>query len=198
MDMKLKNQGLLPQSIKYGKENGKISLFVGMYFVLFLTIILYASLQIERFRAASLYLEDALAASNLGAALVNLREYGKTHKILVPEAETCYEMYQYMLSQNLNLYGYNEPLPESFIEGRVTIASFIIYNVDGQVVTEYFYPKMGTSGVRQTSLSEAYAPNGVKIENTSIYSEVKFKVKCFPGLLVEAHKGKLVDIVGDN
>ncbi len=196
--MKLWNQGLLQQSIKCGKESGKVSLFVGMYFVLFLTVILYASLQIERFRAASLYLEDALAASNLGAATVNLREYGRTHKILVPEPDICYETYQYMLSQNLNLYGNSEPLPESLMEGRVTIASFLIYNVDEGVVTAYSFSEQGDCDMRQLPLSEAYAPNGVKIESTSIYSEVKFKVKYFPGLYVEAHKGKLVDIVGED
>ena len=45
------------------------------------------------------------------------------------------------------------------------------------------------------TLGSVRAPNGVMVESTGIYSEIVYRVKGFPGIETDAHKGKLVDIV---
>ena len=64
-------------------ESGQIGWTVGVGFLLFLGVLLSACMQMEVFRASSQYMEDALAASNLAAAVVDVEEYGISHKLLI-------------------------------------------------------------------------------------------------------------------
>jgi hypothetical protein len=53
---------------------------------------------------------------------------------------------------------------------------------------------MGNETYESVSLGNAFAPNGVKIETTGVYSEISFPVDGFFGVSVNARKGKLVDV----
>ena len=178
-------------------EQGKISFFVGLYFALFFAVILYASIQIQRMRAASLYLEDALAASNLGAAMVDLREYGRSHQILVESPEKSYETFQRLLRKNLNLDENFLPMSGTVLGDKVEIRSFAVYNVEPDKLTEYYFDKHGNVYVTDFPKDMFYAPNWQIVEYTSIYSEVETRVECFPGIYVKAKKGKLVEVVNE-
>ena len=68
--MGLKKKECLLQST----ESGQIGWALGLWFMLFLGILLCVILQLEVFRASSQYLEDALAASNLAAAVIDVEE----------------------------------------------------------------------------------------------------------------------------
>ena len=70
------------EKIFAGKEGGQTGGMAGLFITLFLGVMLCAVLQLEHYRAASLYLEDALAASNLASAVVDVQEYGISHNIL--------------------------------------------------------------------------------------------------------------------
>ena len=69
-------------------EKGQVSWTGGIWILLFLTIVLSGCLQVALFRCSSQYLEDALAASNLAAAVIDVEEYGTTHMIKLEDCET--------------------------------------------------------------------------------------------------------------
>ena len=62
--MNLKKKRFLLRST----ESGQIGWTAGLFFLLFLGVLLCAFLQMEVFRSSSHYLEDALALSNLASA----------------------------------------------------------------------------------------------------------------------------------
>lgn len=177
------------------KENGQVNWVVGLFLVLFVAVLLLASIQAERFQAVSLYTEDALAASNLASALVDLEEYGISGRILIAEPEAAYRKYREALRENLNLNEEWIGTEGSVITGPVTVESYIVYNMDDEGVLAY---RFGPEGKAQEEMhGTVMAPNGIRIENTSVYSEISFVVDVIPGLAVQAHKGKLVDVAAD-
>lgn len=178
-------------------EPGQVNLAVGLFLTLFLVVYLFACLQTERFRAASLYMEDALATSNLASALVDLEQYGIAHKILIAEPVRAYQIYQNALKNNLNLDDTWNGRQDGVIRGRVTIENYTVYNVDGTRVLVYRFGPDGAT-VWEEVLGAAFAPNGLLIENTSVYSEISFPVEICRGVQVTARKGKLADIAAGN
>ena len=182
---------------KLKRESGQVNWVMGLFLTLFLAVYLFASLQTERFRTAALYMEDALATSNLASALVDLEQYGIAHKILIGDPDRAYQIYRTALQNNLNLDASWTGRQEGVIQGRVTIENYTVYNVDGNKVWVYKFEPEGAS-VREEALGVVRAPNGLLIENTSVYSEISFPVEVYRGLQVTARKGKLVDIAASN
>lgn len=167
----------------------------GLFLTLFLAILLCCGLQLQIYRASSLYLEDALAASNLASALIDLEEYGISHTLQIENPMEAYAVYREALKENLGLDNNWECANRGLISGKVTVESYIIYNVKGTTVKIY---DIGADGRMQEGmgyLGTLAAPNGVMIESTGVYSEISFPAESFLGSVVEAHKGKLVDVV---
>lgn len=177
------------------REKGQIGWSVGLFSLLFLAIFLCVLLQIEYFRMISLYLEDTLAASNLASAVVDIEEFGITNKIIIKDSDTAYERYRRAVKGNLNLNEAWEGQEGGMIQGLVRIVNYIVYNVDGGEVTIYRYDENGLMTSWKDSIGNAAAPNGIRIESTSIYSEIAFTVKGLMGMEIQAHKGNLADIV---
>lgn len=59
----------------------------------------------------------------------------------------------------------------------------------------YSYDKNGVATNWQESLGNVVAPNGKEVVATSVYSEIRFRVRGFLGTDVEAYKGNLADVV---
>ena len=176
------------------KEQAQVSWIVGLFLALFLAVFLMAIMQVERFHTVSLYTEDALAASNLASALIDLEEYGVSHRILIVQPTEAYGRYQWALKENLNLNGEWLGSEESVISGPVTVENYTVYNVEGDKVRGYRFGAGGESAWEE-NLGVAKAPNGIGIENTSVYSEISFEVMVVPGIGVRVRKGNLVDVV---
>ena len=68
-------------SFLYRKDCGQIGWSVGFFFLVYLSVLMFAILSLEELRFSSDYLEDALAASNLASAIVDLEEYGISHTL---------------------------------------------------------------------------------------------------------------------
>ena len=177
-------------------ESGQISWTMGLLLTLLLAVYLFASLQTQRFRTASLYMEDALAASNLASAVVDYEEYGISHVIRIADPERSYGVYQNALRGNLNLDENFRGNAGGVICGNVTIENYTVYNVDGLTVSIHEFTPEGET-IREERLGAAKAPNGLLIEFTSIYSEISFPLEVIHGVEVIARKGKLVDIAGN-
>ncbi len=182
--------------IRLKQYEGQVQWCVGFFWVLFLGIVLCVQLQVRSYRSASLYLEDALAASNLASAVIDLQEYGKTHTIWIADPQEAYELYCDAVRGNLQLTEQWEGINRSLISGRVVVENYTVYNVKSGKVTVYSVDSDGQMKVREGLLGEIQAPNGAVIESTSVYSEISFPIEGIFGISVMAHKGKLVDVVG--
>lgn len=197
--MSLKREGCQQRNINSRqsiKDQGQIEWVVGPFFVLLLGILAYTQLQLASWRSTAAYLEDALAASNLAAALIDVKEYGKTNKVCIHDEEMAYSIFLDAVQDNLQLDAEWECANPALISGPVEIMDFVIYNVDKNKIEAV---RVGANGLVKErwkgTLGQLRAPNGVLVEHTGIYSEISFPVEGFGGMTVQAHKGKLVDIV---
>lgn len=189
--MRLMKKGCLLQST----ESGQIGWTIGFWVLLFLGVLLCALLQMDVFRSSSRYMEDALAASNLAAAVVDVEEYGISHQIRIDDPHMARERCMTAMKDNLGLDDNWECANESLISGPVRMVNFTVYNVSGNDVEIYSFDENGMLSSGREMLGQVNAPNGVPIEATGIYSEIFYRVKGFPGMEVDAQKGKLVDVV---
>lgn len=189
--MNLKKRECLLQNT----ESGQIGWAAGLWFLLFAGILLCAFLQLEMFRSSSRYMEDALAASNLAAAVIDVEEYGISHAIKIDDPQEARKRYMTAIKGNLNLDDKWECANKELISGPVNIDNFTVYNVSGNVVEIYSYDENGVLSSRQGTLGQVKAPNGIAVESTGIYSEISYSIRGMLGVEVEAHKGKLVDVV---
>lgn len=194
--MRLK-RGVFPlQSIKR-RDSGQVEWVTGLFLMLILMVALYSRLQMMSWHSTAVYMEDALAASNLASAVIDLEEYGRTHKIRIKNEREAFAVYQEALKANLGLDEQWTCRNKGLIEGTVIITNYTIYHVNGEKVESI---RMGRTGDvlerREGRLGEVNAPDGTPVEHTGIYSEIQFMVKGVFGVTVKANKGKLADIVG--
>ena len=168
-----------------------------MFFILFLGILLCGILQLDVFRASAAYLEDALAASNLASAVIDVEEYGISHSILIRDPEEAHAIYLFALRENLNLDEAWECPAKGLIGGKVSVLDYTVYNVTDDRVEIYHYDENGRMTFSEGSPGSVQAPDGKWIENTSIYSEVTYPVRGIMGVEAQAQKSSLVDIVAN-
>lgn len=176
-------------------EPGQIGWAVSLWFLLFLGVLLTCSLQMQVYRSAAVRLEDTLAASNLAAAIIDLEEYGTTHRILIRNAEEAFGRYKEAVKGNLGLNDSWENSEIGWLQGPVSVERFIVYNVTEQETTIYEMNAAGKMGPGQKRTGTVFAPNGKPVEQTGIYSELSFQTSGLFELAVRGHKGILVDIV---
>lgn len=179
-------------------DSGKAEWVAGLFMTLFLAILLCAELQIESYRASSLYLEDALAASNLASAIIDVEEYGISGQLQIADPQEAYALYKEALKENLGLDADWKCANKNLISGAVRVEQYIVYNVEKDKVFVYAFDMDGEMGQSMGILGELRAPNGILIESTGVYSELSFPVEGFLGVTAWAHKGKLADIKSSN
>lgn len=194
--MILRRSGFPRQSIEE-TEAGQLEWVTGLFFILFLGILLCGILQLDVFRASAAYLEDALAASNLASAVIDVEEYGISHAILVKDPDEAYEIYLSALRGNLNLNEEWECPAKGLISGRVSVLNYTVYNVKDRVVEIYHYDENGRIFFSSGILGGVQSPDGKTIESTSIYSEITYPVRGIMGVEAQARKSNLADIVAN-
>ena len=123
------------------RERGQASWVLGLFLILFLAILLCMQLQVALYRESAMYMEDALALSNLASAVIDIEEYGITQKVLITDPEQAYERYCHALRENLGLDTHFMAQNRLDIEhwvlaGRSTLHSLlqVIYRIDVVVV----------------------------------------------------------------
>lgn len=178
-------------------EPGQVEWVTGIFFILFLGAFLCLFLQLEIYKSSSRALEDALAASNLASAVIDVEEYGRTHRVWI-EPWDAYTRYRTAVKGNLGLNEAWECESRSHISGPVRVTAYSVYNVSGNDVIVSSFDENGNLTERQEKLGSAAAPNGKMIENTGVYSEIRYRIEGMQGTVVEAQKGKLVDIVAES
>lgn len=194
--MILRKEGFPRRSIEKA-EPGQLELVTGMSFLLFLGILLCGILQLDVFRASAAYLEDALAASNLASAVIDVEEYGISHAILIKDPDRAYEIYLSALRGNLNLDQEWESPAKGLIGGKVSVLNYTVYNVWEDRVDIYHYDENGQLSFSGGVPGAVQAPDGKWIESTSVYSEVTYPVRGIMGVEAQAYKSNLADIVAN-
>ena len=162
----------------------------GLFSLMFVLVLMVSVLKIAAYKAASDRLEDSLAASGLAASLIDIRQYGTDHSIIISDMEDAFAKYRETLEINLGLTN-GVASGSSYIEGPVSIDVFRIYNVSGPLVTETAVSDEGVRQISEGVLGEMKAPNGQIVEKTGIYSEISFLLKSSLGKNIRAHKSKL-------
>lgn len=177
------------------KREGQVGIFVSMYMFLFLLVLITYQIQIYQYDAVKIRTEDALAASNLASAVVDLEEYGITHNIIIEDPDTAYALYQEALKINMDLNSEWKSNYTSVITGPVQVVDYIIYNVHGSDIEIYSYGDNAYTTVVKDGLGSVASPNNHLIESTSVYSKITFPVSGIFNIETTAVKEKLVDIV---
>ncbi len=176
------------------KRSGKVELVTGMYFLFILLTVIMVQFQMKLFAYAGAYVEDALAASNLASAVMDVEEYGKTGEVLIASPAASYSRYWTALRHNMSLAA-DGSHNGGVIAGCVNVECYRVYNVKEQDVTIYSFGECGSSVQRiEGGLGSVRTPDGTVVENTSVYSRISFPVKGILGLEIIAGKEKTVDI----
>lgn len=172
-----------------------MSWLAGFWMLLFLAVLLCVQLQMQVYRMSSAYLEDALVASNLASAIIDVEEYGVSHKLIISDFMEAYDRYLIALQGNLNLNEAWECDNQALVAGRVTVETYIVYNVVEDAVWVSGIGADGAFWEEEGELGQVYAPNGKCIESTGVYSEISYPVRGIWDTELTARKGKLVDVV---
>jgi len=178
-----------------GKSGGQIEMAVGMFGIFMITMVMFVGLKIAQFMVTGAYVEDALAASNLASALIDVEEFGKSRIIRIKEPIAAYECYKEALSQNLMLDEEGRSFQRQLLVGLIQVKAYIIYNVEGEVVQIISFTEgRNEPNISFQALGKVHTPDGVLVETTTIYSKVKFQVKGIGEMHIQAEKEKSVDI----
>lgn len=179
------------------RHKGQVGIFAALFFILFALVVIASVLQIYTYHIIKEDTEDALAASNLASAIIDIEEYGISHNVVIANPENAFSIYKDALKVNMSLDENLNCVNNSSISGKITIVEYIIYNVRGSNVEVYCFGENSYSYTAIGGLGTVTAPNGQVIESTSIYSKISFKVKGIFNIYTEAKKEKLVDVVGN-
>ena len=165
--------------------------------MLVLLVVLF-QVKLLQYRTISAYVEDSLVAAELASAVVDIEEYGRTHRILVESPAAAFEKFKAALCYNLGLNEALESLGEEGLVGKVEILTYQIFNVNGDLVNVYFFGEDGALlRTESMALAQAYLPDGNRVETTSVYSKVGFFVVGLGGNRIYGTKEKTVDIKGE-
>lgn len=179
------------------RSAGKVEIVLGMFAFLMVLVVMLAGLKISQIMITGAYVEDALAASNLASALIDVEAYGKSREILIRDVEAAYDLYLEALAVNLKLDEEGRSAQRGLLTGQVEVLSYIIYNVSGSQVDIYEFSAGSALQSSQGILGQVYTPDGVRVETTTIYSCAAFGVEGFLQQPVRAKKEKSVDIKRD-
>jgi hypothetical protein len=169
-----------------------------MFYVMFLMVLSFACMQLLVFRNLKLRTEDALAASTLACALIDVEEYGISHLLLIPSPEETFDTYRQALRNNLRLNEKWESEEADGIAGSVTVWEFIIYQVRGEDVEVIYFGESGSGSYTQVGgLGQIRMPDETLVESTSIYSRIGYPVEGFLGIKFYAWTDIGVDIVSN-
>ncbi len=189
-------QQKINKEMRSHKNAGQVDIVAGMFFMLLLSIVILFGFRMSQYVVTSAYVEDALAASNLASAVIDLEEYGKSHRVIIPDPEQAFCIFREALCHNLHLDTSLHTTNRDILATRVKIEEYHIYNVRNDVVEVFVMDESGTIWKQYEGIKgQVFTPDGVCVENTTIYSRVAFDVKGMGQENIQGRKEKSVDIV---
>ncbi|MBQ6696743.1 MAG: hypothetical protein IJN16_08585 [Lachnospiraceae bacterium] len=181
------------------KSKGQVDIVVSMFLFFIVLIVVLFGFRMMQYMIISSEVEDALAASNLASAIVDLEEYGKTHNIRIPDERAAFGKYREALVFNLQLDSNLNTTRKEFFGSPISIIQYIVYNVDGETVEMVVMNGNGQLQRKEKGRrGTIFTPNGVKVETTGIYSRIGYEAEGLMGQQIWAEKEKYVDITRYN
>lgn len=178
------------------KERGQADVITGMFYVLMVLVVVLFGFRVTQYVITSAVVEDALAASNLASAVIDIKEYGKNHEVYIQDPEGAFLLYREALCHNLQLDEYLNTTNADVLASKVSIEEYTVYNVSGDLVEIYVMDESGQIQEYGTgTVGQTYTPDGVMIETTTVYSRIAFLVKGLLEQTIPARKEKSIDIV---
>lgn len=180
------------------KKKAETEAVIGMYLLLMLAVLLCALIQTEVLRISSAWAEDALTASNLASAVIDIEEYGRTRTIVIRSPEEAYARYRDALRCNMNLNEMWESENKYLAGGPVEVQEYIVYNVrkeDVEIIS--FGPEGSREQTVPGGVGKIQTPDGTVVETTAVYSKIAYPVSGILGLQVMAVKQETVDIISN-
>lgn len=167
-----------------------------MFFFLMVLMVALFQFRIYACMVAGACVEDALAASGLASALIDVEEYGRSHSLKIEDTRNAFRVYRDALQYNLALDEEGFSTREELLAGKVRIREYIVYNVSDREVYATVYDGEGNC-LRQEKapLGQIRTPDGILVEHTTIYSRVEFQVMGLMGGVIDGDKEKSVDVV---
>lgn len=177
------------------KHVGSVDIVSGMMLFCMLVLIIFFAFRMTQYMVTAAKVEDALAASNLASALVDVEEYGKSHRIRIADGERAFQIYRDALQSNMNLDQELYSTNHEFVLGQVQIKEYIVYNVLDEEVDIQVYDGNGVLiSVTIGNKGEIFTPDRICVENTTIYSRIGFQVAGLAGHTISGEKEKSIDI----
>lgn len=181
---------------KVNKEPANVDIVAGAMLFLILVLIIFFGFRMTQYMVTAAGVEDALAASNLASAVIDLEEYGKSHEIYIENVETAFWMFREALVCNLKLDDNLNTTNQNFLIGQVMIKEYRIYNVrNGQVETWVLNGLGEIISCTSGKVGEITTPDHVCVESTTIYSKITYQVEGLAGQELAGEKEKSIDIV---
>ncbi|MDR0949432.1 MAG: hypothetical protein LBM69_07970 [Lachnospiraceae bacterium] len=182
--------------VAHARSEGQVTTVTGLFFLLLLVIVMATQIRLAAFRGAGIFAEDALAASVLASALIDIEEYGKTHMLRIASPQNSYTLFMELLPKNLNLNHNWESKNQQIVKGKIEVWEYIVYNVDGKRVMVSEFGKSEKETYEDArGVGSVQTPNGIQIESTSIYSRIGFWVTGLFETEFYAFKEVCVDVV---
>lgn len=169
---------------------------IAMFLFLMALIVVLFQFKTYVYMVTGAYVEDALAASALASALIDVEEYGRSHNIRIADTQNAFWTYRDALYYNLALdeEGFSEKT--ELLTGKVRLERYIVYNVSDEEIQIASYDGEGNClGLESAQPGMVQTPDGILVEHTTIYSRVSFQVTGLLGGIIDAGKEKSVDIV---
>lgn len=155
------------------KKEGSIPYVVAIVLLIFATGCFIANMRIQNAKVSHNHVNGALVAANLAAELVDLDRYANDRTIMIKDPDKSYEIFEKTLKSNIGL--------GKIIDNQVNIENFIIYDVEGNNVKVIKIKPNYSENIIYNGLNNTKTPSGVKINSTSIYTKVSYKVRSFIG-----------------
>ena len=128
-------------------------------------------------------IKDSLDMSNLATYKeISKEELGSTGNIVFNEAQLidAYNTFHKYLEKNFKLdVNLNAQNTDGFIDGKITINDFRIYNVKDNKITEYDYNLSSGMFIKivDNAVFDIYTPKNVKVNKTSVYTSISVNMK---------------------
>lgn len=178
------------------KDPGNVDIIAGAMLFLILVLTIFFGFRMTQYMITAAGVEDALAASNLASAVIDLEEYGKSHEICIEDISKAFQIFRESLICNLKLDENLDTTNNHFLKGRVLIQEYRIYNVRNGQVDVWVLNGLGeTTACTSGKVGEISTPDNICVESTTIYSKITYQVEGLAGRELAGAKEKSIDIV---
>lgn len=177
------------------RDDGVIHKLYALIIVMWIGICWSVLLAITKAGYVDQYLEDCLTQANLASLLVDPYYYGSTGELVFYDTEATRQLFEEILQAGLGDEGTRQKLG---IGKEVSLLDFRLYEVTTAGITEFIYDAYGKSSTKRFPLGKVVcAPDGTRIQSSSIYAKISVPVVIGFGIENTAIKEHCVDMVSE-